>query len=149
MILQTIAGYRLPFIQHPPSQENEPSCHLSTLEKQICSQEITRLLKRGAIEIVEDCENQFLSSFFVIRKSSGGWRFILNLKKLNRFIFAPHFKLEDWKTVIRLLSPNDYLASIDSEDAYLLLSEFLKRIENFYVFGFKVNFFSLGSFHLG
>lgn len=54
-------------------------------------------------------------------KPSGGWRFILNLKRLNEFIFAPHFKIEDQKTVIRMLSPGDFLASIDLEDAYLLL----------------------------
>lgn len=47
------------------------------------------------IETVVDCKGQFISSFFVIKKSSRGWRFILNLKRLNMFIIAPHFKLED------------------------------------------------------
>lgn len=121
VILETIAGYRLPLTQHPPPQLEDPPSHLSTLEEQICAQEIYRLLVKDAIEGVLDCENQFLSPFFVIKKSSGGWRFILNLKRLNKFIFAPHFKLEDWKTVIRLISPGDYLASVDLEDAYLLL----------------------------
>jgi len=64
---------------------------------------------------------QFLSSYFVIKKASGGWRFILNLKQLNKFIVAPHFKMENWKTVVSLLSPGDFLATLDLEDAYLLL----------------------------
>jgi len=101
--------------------------------------------------MVEDCEDQFLSSFFVIKKSSGGWRFILNLKKLNRFVVAPHFKMEDWKTVIRLLSPEDFLASIDLEDAYLLVPihqddrKFLRFRFQGSLFQFKVLPFGLAS----
>lgn len=94
---------------------------MSKSEEQKCLQEIIRLLSRGAIEIVADCEGQFLSPFFIIKKASGGWRFILNLKSLNNYIFAPHFKLEDWRTVVHLLSPGDFMASIDLQDAYLLV----------------------------
>lgn len=68
-----------------------------------------------------DCKGQFISCFFVIRKSSGGWKFTLNLKRFNDFIVAPHFKLEDWKTVVRLLSPGDFMASVDLQEAYLLV----------------------------
>lgn len=48
-------------------------------------------------------------------------RFILNLRDLNSYISPPHFKLENWRTVIRLLLPSFKMASIDLEDAYLLL----------------------------
>lgn len=120
-ILQAIGGYRLPFSRRPHRQIVEPTVCMSKREQEICNGEIARLRTKGALEIVSDCEDQFLFSFFVIEKPSGGWRFILNLKRLNEFIIAPHFKLEDWKTVIRLLSPGDFLATIDLEDAYLLL----------------------------
>lgn len=120
-ILQAVSGYKLPFIHSTPLQTVEPSVRLSRAKQLICQREIANLCAKGAIEPVLDCKGQFLSSFFVIRKSSGGWRFILNLKNLNKFIFAPHFKLEDWKTVIRLLSPGDFLASLDLQDAYFLI----------------------------
>lgn len=94
---------------------------LSDTEIEICHQEISNLCRKGAIERVAECKGQFLSPFFVIQKSSGDWRFILNLKRLNEYIMAPHFKLENWKTVVRLLSPGDFLASIDIQDAYLHL----------------------------
>lgn len=119
VILQAIKGYKLPFKYHPPRQEFEPSIQLSDKEMKICRQEIENLYAKGAIEPVSDCEGQFLSPYFVIKKHSGGWRFILNLKRLNEYIIAPHFKLENWKTVVQLLSPGDFLASIDIQDAYL------------------------------
>lgn len=150
-ILEAISGYKLPFTGQLPAQAIEPSVHLSLSEEQICSQEISRLQSRGAIERAIDCENQFLSPYFVIPKSSGGWRFILNLKHLNRFILAPHFKLEDWKTVIRLISPGDYLASIDLEDAYLLVPiynehrKFLRFRFQGQLFQFRVLPFGLAS----
>ena len=120
-------------------------------EEQICLREVTRLCNFGAIERVADCEGQFLSSFFMIKKSSGGWRFILNLKRLNNFIVASYFKLEDWKTVIRLLSSHDFLATIDLQDAYFLVPiayedrRFLRfRFQN-QLFQFRVLPFGLAS----
>ncbi|KYQ60121.1 Gag-Pro-Pol polyprotein, partial [Trachymyrmex zeteki] len=121
MILESILDYRLSFTRHSPPQVVEPSVRLSESEKSNCFQEIIKLHSKGTIEPVTDCESQFLSTFFLIEKPSGGWRFILNLKILNEFIIAPHFKLEDWKTVIRILSPGDFLASIDLEDAYFFI----------------------------
>jgi len=151
VILQTIAGYRLPFTQHPPPQINEPLIQLSNLEQQICHQEVSRLLEKGTIELVSDSEGQFLSPYFAIKKSSGGWRFILNLKRLNRFVDTPHFKIENWKNVICLLSPENYLASIDLEDAYFLISinpddrKFLRFSFQSRLYQFRVLLFGLAS----
>lgn len=54
-------------------------------------------------------------------KPNGEKRFILNLKKLNKFIYPPHFKLEGHKMVIKLITPNAYLASVDLKDTFLLV----------------------------
>ncbi|XP_011858159.1 PREDICTED: uncharacterized protein LOC105555726 [Vollenhovia emeryi] len=48
-------------------------------------------------------------------------RFILNLKELNSYMDPPHFKLEDWRTVVRLMLPDFEMSSIDLEDAYLVV----------------------------
>ncbi|XP_018404624.1 PREDICTED: uncharacterized protein LOC108781208 [Cyphomyrmex costatus] len=151
LILEAISGYKLPFRVSPPPQEIEPSTILSRLEEDICQQEIINLSNKGAIELVSDCEDQFLSSFFVIRKSPGGWRFILNLKRLNEYIIAPHFKMEDWRTVVNLLSPNDFLTSIDLQDAYFLIPihqedrKFLRFRFRSQLFQFRVLPFDLAS----
>lgn len=59
--------------------------------------------------------------FSTKKKPDGSYRFILNLKNLNTFIQAPHFKLEDYRTALKLITPNCFLTSIDLKDAYFLL----------------------------
>ena len=57
-------------------------------------------------------------------KPNGSKRLILNLKALNKFIIAPHFKLEDLKTVLRLVSKGCWMASIDLQDTNWEISDF-------------------------
>nr|CAH7751965.1 unnamed protein product [Callosobruchus chinensis] len=45
-----------------------------------------------------------------------------HLKKLNKFIHAPHFKLEDYRSLLKLLSHNSYLGNIDMKDAYYMIA---------------------------
>lgn len=82
---------------------------------------IDKLVKKGSIRKCQPCKKQFLSSFFLVDKPNGEKRFILNLKKLNAFIEPPHFKLEDHKTVIRILTPNCFMATLDLKDAFMLI----------------------------
>lgn len=82
------------------------------------------LLHKGAItECLNSTNNQqFLSRYFLADKSSGGKRFILNLKPLNTFIRTCHFKMENIKTVTNLVQQDCYMASIDLKDAYFLIN---------------------------
>ena len=48
-------------------------------------------------------------------------RFILNLKKLNKFITAPHFKIEDMKIALKLLTRSCFMTKIDLKDGYFLI----------------------------
>lgn len=80
------------------------------------------MLQSGAVELCSPVNGQFLSGIFLHPKSDGTWRFILNLKNLNKFISTTHFKLEDLRTVTKLLSPECFMATIDLKNAYYLLS---------------------------
>lgn len=88
----------------------------------------------GAISKCKPCEGQFLSSFFVIPKSNGKLRFILNLKNLNKFIDTQHFKLEDLRTTVKLLSKDCFMGTLDLKDAYFLIKihENSKKYLRFY-----------------
>lgn len=83
--------------------------------------EINKLLELGAIEVCSPVNGQYLSSIFLHPKSDGTWRFILNLKKLNKFIKTVHFKLEDGRTAMRLMTPGCFMATVDLKNAYYLL----------------------------
>ena len=37
-----------------------------------------------------------MSPIFVVPKSTGGMRLILDLREVNKFLIAPHFKLEEY-----------------------------------------------------
>lgn len=121
IILNAISGYEIPFIRDPSPRPYLQEPRLSEADHLFCTNEIDRLLKKGAIQRVAFRPDQYLSSYFLIDKASGGKRFILNLKSFNRYVFAPHFKMEDLKTAIRLISPNCFMATIDLEDSYLLV----------------------------
>ena len=51
-------------------------------------------------------------------KKDGSDRMILNLKGLNRFMEYRHFKMESFSTVVNMVKPNCFMASVDLKDAY-------------------------------
>lgn len=103
-ILGWIKGYRIPFIQKP-IQELEPlQVKLSNMESKNIRTEVEHLLKVGAVSLCLPCIGQFVSNIFLVPKSDGKNRVVINLKKLNKFIHVKHFKLEDWRTALKLIS---------------------------------------------
>lgn len=85
------------------------------------SESIKNLLSIGAISPCEPCKDQYVSRVFLVPKPNGKMRFILNLKNLNKFINVKHFKLEDLRTVLKLVTKNSFMATIDLKDAYFLI----------------------------
>ena len=61
-----------------------------------------------------------------------GTRLILNLKELNEFVVYEHFKMDDIKTIINMVTRNCFMVTIDLKDAYYsvaisrLFQKFLK-----------------------
>lgn len=106
---------------------------------QICH-EIEKLLQIGAIEPCQPTNGQFLSSIFLHPKADGSWRFILNLKNLNKFVHTVHFKLEDVRTATKLMTAKCFMATIDIKNAYYLLS-ILKQDRKYLRFKFKDSLF--------
>lgn len=84
-------------------------------------QAITDLLRIGAIKRCASCSGQFLSDHFLVLKSNGKMRFVLNLKLLNTFLETEHFKMEDIRTASTLLFHSAYMATLDLQDAYFLV----------------------------
>lgn len=85
------------------------------------SEAIGGLLELGAISQCNSSQEQFLSNIFLAPKPNGGKRFILNLKPLNKFITKTHFKMEDYRTALKLIPQGGFIATIDLKEAYLLV----------------------------
>lgn len=119
--MQWIRGYHIP-LTHTPRQDYSPSNNnFNSTEKLILSKEINKLLELGAISSCSPVCGQFLSSIFTVPKNDGTHRFILNLKAFNKFVETSHFKLEDVRTVCKLLLKGDYMTTIDMKNAYFLV----------------------------
>lgn len=121
IILEWIKGYKIPLIQVPVQTNLPKTPSFSKAELLLLFEEINKLIIRGAIVKCEPLNDQFLSSFFLADKPNGQKRFILNLKNFNKHVNPPHFKLEDTRTVLRLIQKDCFLSSIDLKDAYFLV----------------------------
>lgn len=120
-VLEYVKGYKIPFhsIPHQSIIPREPT--FSKPEGAVLRSELDRLENIGAIERCVPCQDQYISSYFLVDKQNGKKRFILNLKKLNKFIQTPHFKLEDMRTVMKLVSQDAFMYKLDMKDAYFLV----------------------------
>ena len=56
--------------------------------------------------------------FLLVPKSSGEYRFFINLTKLNSFILAPRFHMTNHFYLASMLQPPAWLASLDLLDTY-------------------------------
>ncbi|KAI8504115.1 hypothetical protein Bbelb_181830 [Branchiostoma belcheri] len=54
----------------------------------------------------------------LVPKKTGAWRPVVNLRPLNQYVDAPHFKMEGLQDLKSLLIESDYMASIDIRDTY-------------------------------
>ena len=120
-VLSWIKGYKIPFVSKVCQLTLPKETQWSIQEVKIIKGKIFELLKMGAVRLAIPCEGQFVSKIFIVPKPDGSYRLILNLKLLNKFLETEHFKLEDEKTVRRIISPDCYMATLDLKDAYHLI----------------------------
>uniref|UniRef100_A0A2D4J0A8 ribonuclease H n=1 Tax=Micrurus lemniscatus lemniscatus TaxID=129467 RepID=A0A2D4J0A8_MICLE len=121
-VLETIRfGLKLEFSATPPNQFLVCPRSADLKKRQLMNLAINHLLEIAAIQPVapEFQGRGFYSQLFVLPKSSGGWRAILDLKRLNRFIKYRKFKMHTLQSILVSVRQGDFLASIDLTEAYL------------------------------
>ena len=80
-ILQTVSGYHLEF-ETTPDQVNLPKFpKFSESETVLIESEIRKLISKGAVTEVSPCDNEFISTVFLVPKKTGDFRQVINLSR--------------------------------------------------------------------
>ena len=111
-------GLKLEFLGNLPVKYNSFIPQFSKEEEPAIDLEIQKLLAKGAITKCEHESDEYISPIFVRQKPGGSCRLILNLKNLNEVMPCIDFKMETIQSVLSLITPRCYLASLDLKDAY-------------------------------
>ena len=117
-ILSTVSGLPLQFEEDPPCSSTVVPSMFNTEENQFVITEINRLLLKGIIVKCQHEVGEFISPIFLTPKSDGGYRLILNLKRLNGYMPYIHFKMDTVEKVLQLVKKGAFMAKIDLKDAY-------------------------------
>ena len=115
-VLETIT--RIPInIKHDLPQSYVMSLPLGKIKSEFIDKEIVSLLKKRVIVKTHHEIGEFISPIFVTNKFDGGFRPILNFKKLNEHVDYEKFKMETLSQILCLIRPNDYMAKINIKAA--------------------------------
>ena len=123
-VLDAICGYRIEFSSDVMAiVRSQSSWHseFDNVTSEHISDQVSELLDIGVIEPCENSTVQFISPVFLVDKPDGGFRKILNLKKLNEHVKYEHFKMDSLKSACDLISKDCFMASIDLRKAYYSL----------------------------
>lgn len=80
--------------------------------------EVQKLLHLGVIEKSVHEKEEVISPVFLVKKSDGSFRLILNLKRFNERVAYEHFKMENLAFATQMITKDCYMASVDLRHAY-------------------------------
>ena len=147
-------GYCLPFLSTPPLSNVPvpmPSYCPSSIKGAALEAVTLGLIAKGAVELVPLPSPGFYSRLFVVWKTSGSWRPVIDLSHLNRFVDVSHFQMETIQSVLLSVRQGDWMASIDLKEAYLQVPvhpasrHFLRFVFRGQVYQFKALCFGLST----
>ena len=79
---------------------------------------VHKLHRKEIVNVTDYVSGQIVSDIFPHPKKDGTYRLILNLREFNEIVEYHHFKMDSLVSVLRLMEPNCFMASIDIKDAY-------------------------------
>ena len=79
-------------------------------------EQISLMLQKNAISEISPDTPGFHSNVFLVRKASGGWRPVIDLKQLNHHINAPHICMHTISSVLSTVQRRDYMIKIHLQD---------------------------------
>ena len=115
-------GYRIPFLRLPPLSAEPipmPSYAPASIKGAALEEVTLALIAKGAVELAPLPSPGFYSRLFVVWKTSGSWRPVIDLSLLNCFVDVSPFQMETIQSVLLSVRQGDWMASIDLREAYL------------------------------
>ena len=99
----------------------------------ILSDEVEDMLRKGVVKPVplDQERSGFYNTYFLIPKRDRGHRPILNLKLFNFIVCKTSFKTETLKSVIAVMRPQHWMASVHLKDAYFNIRVVLAHCQYF------------------
>ena len=144
-IIDVVTGTTIEFESIPVQRRQPATKNFSDTEVLVIENEITTLLEKGVIVRAEREPGDYLSPIFLRDKKDGSHRLILNLKGLNKSIIYHHFKMDTLSSVVSLMRPNCFMATIDLKDAYYSVPVCVKH-QKFLKFHWKGNYYKFTCF---
>ena len=110
-------GLPLSFLEKPPLSRTPLS--FPSRNQPVLARELQQLLQKRAVEPVLNTDSPgFYNRLFVVPKESGGWRPVIDLSEVNRYLRVPRFKMETANSIRHSLRRGEWVVSIDLKDAY-------------------------------
>ena len=111
-------GYKLQFISVPVQSVFIPRS-MSASSLSVCYDKTREFLASGAVVPVSHSSCKYISHIFPVpKKTLGEFRIIFDLTLLNKHIRKVRFRMDSIASIMVLISPGDWLVSIDLSDAY-------------------------------
>ena len=91
-MLSTVREYQIP-LEHWPVKDWS-TITIREEQHSVLQDEVAKLREKEAVHPVQQIKAHVVSPVFVVPKSGGGWRLIIDLRYLNLCIVPPYFKME-------------------------------------------------------
>ena len=118
--LDLVKGFKFEFIKKPHQSHYPRPIKLNKEEHKIMEEKIQELLENKSITKIPGLHpDGFVSNVFLVcKRSSGQHHFICDLSVLNLFRKKIRFKLNGITSLLNLLTPQMYLASLDISSSF-------------------------------
>lgn len=84
------------------------------IEKEV-EKEIERLI---SLDLIEECESDFLNPLLPVRKGENKWRLCLDARRLNSFTKRDEYPFPNMSQILHRIEKSKYFTTIDLKDAY-------------------------------
>ena len=117
-ILDMVKHCHIEFIDEPCLFSINGQRKFNSSQTSIITEEVEKLLDLGVLSLSVHENGQCISPIFVTPKPDGSHRLIFNFKNCNQAVQHRHFKMDTLNSVVNLISPGAYFASLDLKHAY-------------------------------